>query len=199
MPPKSATPKPITHVILTHSDGDYEQPGAFPTGLTITRTKQEEQDAALAAAARRPPADHADASRHEQPDAHDRRLKVTPPLGAAHTRTLSYLPTRRLCSGDIISGALTADRTSTSEGAAAGCGGGEGHATLDADRSCPGTAICRRRQHPGAHFEGVETSRRRIAAMIRTAITRDQSGMDAPVPAGGRGPATTFLTSSTTN
>ncbi len=56
------TPKPITHVILTHSDGDHVNGlASFPTGLTIIaqENNKKEQEAALKAGGRgAPPADH---------------------------------------------------------------------------------------------------------------------------------------------
>jgi glyoxylase-like metal-dependent hydrolase (beta-lactamase superfamily II) len=56
------TPKPVTHVILTHSDGDHVNGlAAFPPGLTIVahETNKKEQEIALAAGGRgAPPADH---------------------------------------------------------------------------------------------------------------------------------------------
>src|SRR5579872_1881934 len=56
------TPKPITHVIETHSDGDHVNGlASFPAGLTIVaqETNKKEQAAALAKGGRgAPPADH---------------------------------------------------------------------------------------------------------------------------------------------
>jgi cyclase len=56
------TPKPVTHVILTHSDLDHVNGLAgFPTGLTIIahENNKKEQEAALRAGGRgAPPADH---------------------------------------------------------------------------------------------------------------------------------------------
>ena len=56
------TPKPVTTVILTHSDGDHVNGlASFPTGITIIaqENNKKEQEAALAAGGRgAPPADH---------------------------------------------------------------------------------------------------------------------------------------------
>jgi cyclase len=56
------TPKPVTTVILTHSDGDHVNGlAAFPTGITIIAHEgnKKEQEAALAAGGRgAPPAGH---------------------------------------------------------------------------------------------------------------------------------------------
>src|SRR5580704_15215738 len=56
------TPKPITTVILTHSDADHVNGlASFPTGITIIaqENNKKEQDAALAAGGRgAPPAEH---------------------------------------------------------------------------------------------------------------------------------------------
>src|ERR1700676_2386505 len=56
------TPKPVTHVILTHSDGDHVNGLAgYPMGLTIIAHEgnKKEQEAALAAGGSgAPPADH---------------------------------------------------------------------------------------------------------------------------------------------
>src|SRR5580698_7349601 len=56
------TPKPVTTVILTHSDGDHVNGlASFPKGITIVahENNKKEQDAAMAAGGRgAPPADH---------------------------------------------------------------------------------------------------------------------------------------------
>src|SRR5580692_3604249 len=56
------TPKPVTTVILTHSDGDHVNGlASFPKGITIIahENNKKEQDTALAAGGRgAPPADH---------------------------------------------------------------------------------------------------------------------------------------------
>src|ERR1700741_2943565 len=56
------TPKPVTTVILTHSDGDHVNGlASFPAGITIIahENNKKEQQAALAAGGRgAPPADH---------------------------------------------------------------------------------------------------------------------------------------------
>ena len=56
------TPKPVTTVILTHSDGDHVNGlASFPAGITIIahENNKKEQEAALAAGGRgAPPADH---------------------------------------------------------------------------------------------------------------------------------------------
>src|SRR5579862_8699690 len=56
------TPKPVTTVILTHSDGDHVNGlVSFPAGITIIahENNKKEQEAALAAGGRgAPPADH---------------------------------------------------------------------------------------------------------------------------------------------
>ena len=56
------TPKPVTTVILTHSDGDHVNGlASFPSGITIIAQENDkkEQEAALAAGGRgAPPADH---------------------------------------------------------------------------------------------------------------------------------------------
>jgi glyoxylase-like metal-dependent hydrolase (beta-lactamase superfamily II) len=56
------TPKPITHVILTHSDGDHANGlFAFPTGITIIaheNNKKEQQESLAMGGPGSPPADH---------------------------------------------------------------------------------------------------------------------------------------------
>src|SRR5215472_2825528 len=56
------TPKPVTAVILTHSDGDHVNGlASFPSGITIIaqENNKKEQEAALAAGGRgAPPAGH---------------------------------------------------------------------------------------------------------------------------------------------
>ena len=144
------TPKPVTTVIETHSDGDHVNGlAAFPTGLTIIaqENNKKEQDAALAAGGQgAPPADH-------QPN-----KLITKPYEAmtidgqklefyhwapAHTSgdLVVYLPEDKIvATGDIIATNNPYPRIHEEKnGSAAGwIAAATGIASLDADTFIPG-------------------------------------------------------------
>ena len=206
------TPKPITHVILTHSDGDHVNGlAAFPTGLTIIAHEgnKKEMDTALAAGGRgAPPADHLPTqviTRNSETLTID-GVKVTLLHWApAHTSgdLIVYLPDQKIVfTGDIISGALTADPNIHLEksGTAAGwITTAKGIAALDADQFVPGHGNLQAKADIQARVASVEGKRAKIAAMIKEgkslADIKTALGV-APPPAaaaGGRGPAPTFI------
>jgi cyclase len=201
------TPKPITHVILTHSDSDHVNGlAAFPTGLTIIAHEgnKKEQDAALAAGGRgAPPADHLPTqvvTSNSQTITID-GLKVTVLHWApAHTSgdLVVYLPDQKIVfTGDIISGALTADPNIHLEknGTAAGwLATAKGIAALDADQFVPGHGDLQTKANIQARISSVEEKEAKIAAMIKDGKSLDEikAAVNVAPPAGGRGPAVTF-------
>jgi len=108
------TPKPVTTVILTHSDGDHVNGlASFPAGITILAqvNDKKEQDAALAAGGRgAPPADHLPTrvvSKNKENVKIDGVKLELRHWAPAHTSgdLMVYLPDERIvATGDIIAG-----------------------------------------------------------------------------------------------
>ncbi len=144
------TPKPVTTVILTHSDGDHVNGlAAFPAGIKIIahENNKKEQEAALAAGGRgAPPADH-------QPTQVTTKQKETVTLegvklelyhwAPAHTSgdLIVYLPAEKIvATGDIIAAAnpyprIHDEKNGSTEGWITTA---KGIASLDADTFIPG-------------------------------------------------------------
>src|SRR6202041_1877042 len=84
------TPKPVTTVILTHSDGDHVNGlASFPAGVKVIaqENNKKEQEAALAAGGRgAPPADHqpTQVCHQEQGESQDRRRETGSAALGAH-------------------------------------------------------------------------------------------------------------------
>jgi cyclase len=206
------TPKPVTHVILTHSDGDHVNGlAAFPMGLTIIAHEgnKKEMDTALAAGGRgAPPADHMPTqvvTSNSQALTID-GVKVTLLHWApAHTSgdLVVYLPDQKIVfTGDIISGALTADPNVHLEknGTAAGwVTTAKGIGALDADQFVPGHGDLQTKANIQARVASVEDKEAKIAAMIKDgkSVADIKTALGVPPPpaaaAGGRGPAPTFI------
>ena len=124
------TPKPVTTVILTHSDGDHVNGlVSFPAGLTIIahENNKKEQEAALAAGARgAPPADRLPnklITRNKQTLRIDGVKIELFHWAPAHTSgdLVAYLPARKIVlTGDIITGRpeplIHAEKHGSSEG-----------------------------------------------------------------------------------
>jgi cyclase len=107
------TPKPVTTVILTHSDGDHVNGlAAFPAGVKVIahENNKKEQEAALAAGGRgAPPADHLPTQvitkQKEALTLEGEKLELYH-RAPAHTSgdLIVYLPTQKIvATGDIIS------------------------------------------------------------------------------------------------
>ncbi|HTC74583.1 MAG TPA: MBL fold metallo-hydrolase [Edaphobacter sp.] len=107
------TPKPVTTVILTHSDGDHVNGlAAFPTGVNVIaqENNKKEQETALAAGGRgAPPADHlptqVTTKQKETITLEGEKLELYH-WAPAHTSgdLIVYLPSQKLvATGDIIS------------------------------------------------------------------------------------------------
>jgi cyclase len=144
------TPKPVTTVILTHSDGDHVNGlVAFPAGVKVIahENNKKEQEAALAAGGRgAPPADH-------QPTQVTTKQKETVTTegvklelyhwASAHTSgdLIVYLPNEKIVStGDIIAVAnpyprIHDEKNGSTEGWITTA---KGIASLDADTFIPG-------------------------------------------------------------
>jgi glyoxylase-like metal-dependent hydrolase (beta-lactamase superfamily II) len=113
------TPKPVTTVIFTHSDGDHVNGiAAFPSGIRIIAQANDkaEQEKALAAGGRgAPPAGHLPTevvSKKEQSEKIDGVKFEFYHWAPAHTSgdLIIYLPSQKIVfCGDIIAGGKTAD------------------------------------------------------------------------------------------
>src|SRR5580692_3158496 len=113
------TPKPVTTVILTHSDGDHVNGlAAFPTGVNVIaqENNKKEQETALAAGGRgAPPADHLPTQVISKDKENLKIEGVKFELlhwAPAHTSgdLIIYLPAEKIVfTGDIISGGKASD------------------------------------------------------------------------------------------
>jgi glyoxylase-like metal-dependent hydrolase (beta-lactamase superfamily II) len=113
------TPKPVTTVILTHSDGDHVNGlASFPTGVTVIahENNKKEQEKALAAGGRgAPPADHLPSqviSKDKENLKIDGVKLELHHWAPAHTSgdLVVYLPSEKIVfTGDIIAGGKAAD------------------------------------------------------------------------------------------
>ena len=201
------TTKPITHVILTHSDGDHVNGlAAFPMGLTIIAHEgnKKEMDAALAAGGRGvPPADHMPTqvvTRNSEMLTID-GVKITLLHWApAHTSgdLVVYLPDQKIVfTGDIIA-TQSADPNIHLEKSGTFAGWlttAKGIAALDADQFVPGHGNLQTKADVQARIASAEDKRAKIAAMIKDGKSLDEIKVamgNAPPAAGGRGPAITF-------
>ncbi len=143
------TPKPVTTVILTHSDGDHVNGlASFPAGITIIahENNKKEQDAALAAGGRgAPPAGHLPTQTisKNKDDLKIDGVKVEVLHWApAHTSgdLVVYLPSEKIVfTGDIITtqpdALIHLEKNGSSEGWVTTA---KGTAALNADQFVPG-------------------------------------------------------------
>lgn len=201
------TPKPVTHVILTHSDGDHVNGlASFPAGVTVIahRGAKREMDAALAAGGRgAPPADHmpsqvVDGDReHLTLDGVPFELRHWAP---AHTSgdLVVYLPEQHIVfTGDIIA-TNRADPLIHLEknGSSAGWETtAQGILGLDADRFVPGHGELQSKSDIQARLASATEKRARIAALVKEGKSLDEirSAVGDPAPvAGGRGGFASF-------
>src|SRR5579864_9137107 len=143
------TPKPVTTVILTHSDGDHVNGlASFPAGITIIahENNKKEQDAALAAGGRgAPPAGHLPtqtvSKNKEDLKIDGVKLEVLH-WANAHTSgdLVVYLPSEKIVfTGDIITtqpdALIHLEKNGSSEGWVTTA---KGIAALNADQFVPG-------------------------------------------------------------
>jgi len=198
------TPKPVTTVILTHSDGDHVNGlAAFPAGVTVIaqENNKKEQEAALKAGGRgAPPADHLPTRVVTKPKETTKIDGVTYTLlhwVPAHTSgdLIIYLPARKIVfTGDIIAtqrpdpiihpekGGSTAGWVTTTKGIVA----------LNADTFVPGHGDIQTKAQIQARLDATVAKRDKILTMIKDGKTLPEikTAMgDPPPPATpGRGP-----------
>ena len=199
------TPKPITTVILTHSDADHVNGlAAFPTGLTIIahENNKKEQEAALAAGGRgAPPADHLPTQvitkKKETLKIDGVKLEVMH-WAPAHTSgdLVIYLPTEKIVfTGDIIAAQrpdplIHLEKHGSSEGWITTT---KGIVALDADQFVPGHGDVQTKAQIEKRLTDTEAKRAKIKELVAQGKSLDEIraavGDPAPSPAAGaRGP-----------
>ena len=168
------TPKPVTTVILTHSDGDHVNGlAAFPAGVKVIaqENNKKEQEAALAAGGRgAPPADHLPTQvitkEKETLTLEGEKLELYH-WAPAHTSgdLIVYLPTQKIvATGDIIATnnpypRIHDEKHGSTEGWITTA---KGIVALDADTYHPWP-----RQHPDQSRHPEDESPTRMRAAIR--------------------------------
>ena len=197
------TPKPVTTVILTHSDGDHVNGlAAFPVGITIIAHEgnKKEQEAALAAGGRgSPPADHPPTrvvtKNKENLKIDGVKLEVLH-WAPAHTSgdLVVYLPGEQIVfTGDIVAAQfpdplIHLEKNGTSEGWIATAKGIVG---LNADQFVPGHGMVQSKADIQARLTRAEEKRAKIKDLVAQGKSLDEIRSavgDPPPPPPGRGP-----------
>lgn len=193
------TPKKVTHVIITHSDGDHVNGLAgFPDGLTIIAHdgNKKEQEAAAAAGGRGAPPPG------RMPTQVIMRTGETVTIDGvkielhhwapAHTSgdLIVYLPAQKIVfTGDIISTQrpdpnIHLEKNGSSEGWITTT---KGVAGLDADQFVPGHGDVQSKADVQARLTAAQTKRDKIVALVKEGKTLDEIkvavGDPAPAPA----------------
>lgn len=202
------TPKPVTAVIETHSDGDHVNGlAAFPAGIKIIaqENNKKEQEAALAAGGRgAPPAGHLP----NQVVGEKATLKLEGVKfelrhwAPAHTSgdLIIYLPADKIVfTGDVIATTLPdalihLEKHGSSEGWIATT---KGILTLKAGEYVPGHGNVMTRDDIEQRLNRVETKRAKVKEMVAQgkSLAEIKTAMGDPAPAaGGRGPVFPSLT-----
>ena len=195
------TPKPVTAVILTHSDGDHVNGlASFPKGITIIahENDKKEQEAALSAGGRgAPPADHLPtqvvAKNKENLKLDGVKVEVLH-WAPAHTSgdLVVYLPDQKIVfTGDIIATQLPdplihLEKNGSSEGWITTA---KGAAALNADQFVPGHGDVQTKAAIQKRVADAEAKRAKIKDLIAQGKSLDEIKTavgDAP-PAQGRG------------
>jgi glyoxylase-like metal-dependent hydrolase (beta-lactamase superfamily II) len=195
------TPKPVTAVILTHSDGDHVNGlVSFPAGITIIahENNKREQETALAAGGRgAPPADHlptqAVSKNKEKLKIDGVKVEVLH-WAPAHTSgdLVVYLPNEKIVfTGDIIATQLPdplihLEKNGSSEGWITTT---KGIAALNADQFVPGHGDVQTKAAIQKRLTDTEAKRAKIKDLVAQGKSLDEikAAVDPP-PAQGRGP-----------
>jgi cyclase len=197
------TPKPISAVILTHSDPDHVNGlAAFPEGLTILaqENNKEEQEAALAAGGPRTPPANRLPNRLITQEKEDLlldglRLELLH-WGPAHTSgdLVVYLPEQKIVfTGDIFvldypSPLIHAQKGGTSLGWIESA---KAVLALDADRFVVGHGGLQSKESLTRYVADAETKRTKIAGLFQQGQTLDQirAAVGDPAPAANAKPS----------
>ena len=196
------TPKPVTTVILTHSDGDHVNGlASFPAGITIIahENNKKEQQAALAAGGRgAPPADHLPtqvvSKNKENLKIDGVKLEVLH-WAPAHTSgdLVVYLPDQKVVfTGDIIATQrpdplIHLEKNGSSEGWITTT---KGIAVLHADQFVPGHGDVQTKAEIQKRLTDTEAKRAKIKELVGQGKSLDEirAAVGDPAPAQGRGP-----------
>jgi cyclase len=198
------TPKPVTTVIETHSDGDHVNGiAAFPaTGITVIahENNKKEQETALSAGGRgAPPADHLPSrvvtKNHETLNIDGVTLEAYH-WAPAHTSgdLIVYLPKEKVVfTGDIIAtqfpdALIHLEKNGSSEGWITTV---KGIAALDADQFVPGHGDVQTKAAIQKRLDDVSAKRAKIKELVVQGKSLDEikAAVDPPqaAPAAGRG------------
>jgi len=173
------TPKPVTHVILTHSDGDHVNGlAAFPASVIVIahENNKKEQEAALAAGGRgAPPADHLPTvlvTKEKETQMLDGVKVELFHWGPAHTSgdLVVYLPEQKVVfGGDVIATnrpdpRVHQEKNGSSEGIIATM---HGIGALDADTFVPGHGGIQTKAFVQERAKKLEEKRKTIVAMVK--------------------------------
>ncbi len=198
------TPKPVTAVILTHSDGDHVNGlASFPAGITIIahENNKKEQEEALAKGGRgAPPADHLPtqvvAKNKENLKIDGVKFELLH-WAPAHTSgdLIIYLPTEKIVfTGDIIATQrpdplIHLEKHGSSEGWITTT---KGIVALDAETFVPGHGDVQTKSDIETRLKNTEAKRAKIKELVAQGKSLDEIRAavgDPPPPApGGRGP-----------
>jgi cyclase len=197
------TPKPVTTVILTHSDGDHVNGlAAFPAGITVIahENNKKEQEAALAAGGRgAPPADRLPT---QVVSKNKDNLKVDGVKlellhwAPAHTSgdLVVYLPDQKIVfTGDIIATQrpdplIHLEKNGSSEGWITTT---KGIAALNAEQFVPGHGDIQTKAEIQKRLTDTEAKRAKIKELVAQGKSLEEikAAVGDPPPAqGGRGP-----------
>jgi cyclase len=194
------TPKPVTTVILTHSDGDHVNGlASFPAGITIIahENNKKEQDAALAAGGRgAPPAGHlpTQSITKNKDDLKIDGVKVEVLHWAnAHTSgdLVVFLPSEKIVfTGDIITtqpdALIHLEKNGSSEGWVTTA---KGTAALNADQFVPGHGNVMDKAAVQKKATDVAAKRVKIKELVAQGKSLDEikAAVGDPPPAQGKG------------
>lgn len=200
------TPKPVTTVILTHSDGDHVNGlASFPAGITVIahENNKKEQEAALAAGGRgAPPKDHLPtqvvSKNKENLKIDGVKLEVLHWV-PAHTSgdLVVYLPSEKIVfTGDIIATQrpdplIHLEKNGSSEGWITTT---KGIASLNADTFVPGHGDVQTKADIQKRLADTQAKRAKIKDLVAQGKSLDEikAAVDPPppptAPGGGRGP-----------
>ncbi len=199
------TPKPVTTVIETHSDGDHVNGlASFPSGITIIahENNKKEQETALKAGGRgAPPAGHLPtqtiSKNKEDLKIEGQKVEVLH-WAPAHTSgdLVVFLPAEKIVfTGDIITTQPDALIHLEKNGSSAGwVTTAKGVAALNADQFVPGHGNVLTKADIQKKATDVAAKRAKIKALVAQGKTLDEirTAVGDPAPAqgrGGRGPA----------
>ncbi|HWF09402.1 MAG TPA: MBL fold metallo-hydrolase [Bryobacteraceae bacterium] len=193
------TPKPVTAVILTHSDGDHVNGlASFPAGVKVIaqENNKKEQEAALKAGGRgAPPADHLPTQVITKPKETIKLEGVKFELhhwAPAHTSgdLIVYLPAEKIVfTGDIIGGAgdplIHLEKNGSSEGWITTV---KGMAALNADQFVAGHGDLRDKAFIQKKLADITEKRAKIKDLVAQGKSLDdiRTAVGDPAPPAGR-------------